>query len=215
MGALAPLTLLTSAYRGIPSGARAGIGAPAVSSGPMASASPTPWSGGHWLSGLLMAGWLVGCDAWVKMIARVATCSATPTLGDAAAAVWSVPAGCGETDFLGFARLSPVVRDGGPFGLGAGLLTGAAGTGWAVALLVTAAIVSGLILRWPWRATGDAAALGALWGAVLILAGPRLAGDGAGTAELVMGTLNTGLGDLALVWAAGWLLWRLLAELRA
>ncbi len=178
--------------------------------------SPAPWYGTDWLKGLLVGGWLVGCDAWLKITARVAACPQTPSVGPAADSVWSVPSGCGEADFWGFAQLSPVVRDGGPLGLGSGLLAGGAGQGWAIALLAVAAVVSILILRWQWRTPGDAAALGALWGAVVILAGPRLvSGDGTGTAELHLGGLATGLGDLALVWALLWLLWRFLAESRA
>lgn len=179
------------------------------------SAPRAPWSGSTWLKGLLVGGWLVGCDAWIKVTARVAACSQTPSVGEAASQVWSVPSGCTEANFWGFARLSPVVRDGGPLGLGAGLLGGPAGQGWAIALLAMAALVSVLVLRWRWRSVGDASALGALWGATFILAGPRLASDGSGLAELHLGGLATGLGDLALVWAVAWLSWRLIAELRA
>lgn len=162
-----------------------------------------------------MTGWVVGCDAWVKITARVAACPTTPTVGEAAGSVHAVPPGCGEADFWGIARLSPAVRDGGPLGLGGGLLGGAAGQGWAIALLLVAAVVTGLVLRWRWRTRGDAAALGALWGAAIVLAVPRLLGDGTGLAELHVGGLATGLGDLALGWAALWLSWRAIAEARA
>lgn len=175
-----------------------------------ASAPRAPWSGSTWLKGLLVGGWLVGCDAWVKITARVAACAETPSVGEAIDQVWRIPPGCTEADFWGFARLSPVVRDGGP--LGAGLLDS---TGWAFALLAVAAVVSVLVVRWRWRSVGDASALGALWGATLILAGPCLLGDGTGMAELHLGGLALGLGDLALAWALVWLLWRLVAELRA
>ncbi|MCA9712396.1 MAG: hypothetical protein KDK70_41555 [Myxococcales bacterium] len=179
------------------------------------SAPPPPWSGSTWLKGLAVGGWLVACDAWVKITARVAACSETPSVGSAMERLWSVPGGCTEADFGGFARLSPVVRDGGPLGLGAGLLSGGAGLGWAVALLAVAAVVSVLVVRWRWRSLGDASALGALWGAAVILAGPRLGGDGTGLAELHLGPVATGLGDLALLWATAWLVWRLVAEVRA
>lgn len=149
--------------------------------------------------------WLVGCDTWVKITARVAACPETPSVGRAWAQVFVVPPGCGEADVWGIARLSPVER-GGPFGLPG------AGAGWAYALLAVAALVTVLVLRWRWRSTGDAAALGALWGAVLCLAAPALLGAGAGVAELHLGGLALGLGDVALVWAAAWLGWRAIAE---
>ena len=69
--------------------------------------------------------------------------------------------------------------------------------------------------RWRWRSTGDATALGATWGAALILALPRLMGDGAGMAELHLGGMATGLGDFALLWVVIWLSWRAIAEARA
>lgn len=148
--------------------------------------------------------WLVGCDAWVKLTARVAACPETPSVGQAWAQAFSVPAGCGQADVWGIAQLSPVER-GGPFGLpGSGVV-------WAYVLLALAAVVTVLVLRWRWRATGDAAALGALWGAVLSLGIPPIVG-GAAVAELHLGGLALGLGDVALVWAAAWLGWRAIAE---
>lgn len=179
------------------------------------STSRAPWSGSTWLKGLAVGGWLVGCDAWVKITARAGTCPDTSSIGEAVGLVWNVPPGCTEADLWGFAQLSPAVRDGGPLGLGAGLLGASAGQGWAIALLAMAAIVSVLVFRWQWRSVGDASALGALWGGVVILAGPRLVGDGTGMAELHLGEMATGLGDLALLWALVWLGWRLFAELRA
>lgn len=152
-----------------------------------------------------MAGWVVGCDAWVKITARVAACSTTPSVGEALGEVWTVPQGCGETDFWGIARLSPTP----------GLVGGGAGTGLAIGLLVLAAVATVLVVRWRWRTRGDAAALGALWGAVIIEALPRLLGDGTGLAELQLGGLPTGLGDLCLAWAVLWLGWRAIAEARA
>lgn len=152
--------------------------------------------------------WLVGCDTWVKITARVAACPETPSVGTAWAQVFVVPPGCGEADVWGIARLSPVAR-GGPFGLPG------AGVGWAVALLAVATVVTGLVLRWRWRSRGDAAALGALWGAVLCLATPTLLGTGAGAAEIHLGGLALGLGDVALGWAAVWLGGRAIAETRA
>ncbi len=174
-----------------------------------------PWSGSTWLKGLLVGGWLVGCDAWLKITARVAACSETPDVSAALSHVWGLPSGCGDVDFWGIARLSPVLRDGWLLGLGSGVLQGSAGRIWAYALLAIALVVSILVVRWRWRSTGDAAALGALWGAVAILAGPRLMGSGTGLAELHIGGLATGLGDFALLWAALWLSWRALAEFRA
>lgn len=174
-------------------------------------APAAPWYSTTWLKGLGVTTWLVACDAWVKVTARVADCPTTPTVRDALGQVWNVPQGCGEADFFGFARLSPVVRDGGPLGLGGSAVGGA----WGYALLAAAALVSILVLRWKWRSRGDAAALGALWAAAIIEAGPRLLGGGAGTAELHLGGMVTGLGDIALLWVVLWLGWRVIAELRA
>jgi hypothetical protein len=148
--------------------------------------------------------WLVGCDTWVKITARVAACPETPSVGPAWRDVFSVPAGCGEADVWGIARLSPVAR-GGPLGLPG------SGVGWAYGLVALAAVVTGLVLRWRWRATGDAAALGALWGAVASLSVPALL-HGAGVAELHLGGVALGLGDVALLWAAIWLGGRAIAE---
>lgn len=168
-----------------------------------------PWSGSTWLSGLAVAAWLVACDAWVKMTARVAAaCTDAPSVREAWSQIWAAPSGCGEADFFGFARLSPVAR-GGPWGLpGSGAV-------WAYVLLAVAAIVSVLVLRWRWRTRGDASALGALWGAAIVLALPALLGQATGAAELHLGGLATGLGDLALAWAALWLGARAIAEARA
>lgn len=160
-----------------------------------------------WLEGLLVGAWLVGCDTWVKITARVAACPSTGSVREAWGQAWTVPQGCGEADLWGIARLSPIVRDGGPLGL-----PGPA-AGWAYGLLAVAAVLSVLVLRWRWRTRGDALALGALWGAAIVLAVPMLGGTG--TAELHLGGLATGLGDGALVWALGWLGWRAIAELRA
>jgi hypothetical protein len=160
------------------------------------------------LGGLVIAAWLVGCDTWVKIMVRVAACPSTSSVRGAWDQAWATPQGCGEADLLGIGRLSPVVR-GGPLGLPGG------GVAWAYALLAVAALVSVLVLRWRWRSRGDASALGALWGAAIALALPPLLGYGGGAAELHLGGLATGLGDLALVWAAVWLGARAIAELRA
>ncbi|MCX4240808.1 hypothetical protein OEB96_09300 [Paraliomyxa miuraensis] len=152
-----------------------------------------------------MAAWLVGCDAWVKITARVATCPSTPSVGEAAGEVWSLPTGCGDTDFWGIARLSPTEA----------MIGGDAGMGVAVGLLVLATVVSVLVIRWRWRTRADAAALGVLWGAAIVGAVPRLLGGGTGLAELQLGGMPIGLGDLGLLWAALWLGWRAVAEARA
>lgn len=182
--------------------------APPSAAAPPAAPPAASWSGSTWLSAVGVAGWLFACDAWVKLTARVAACPDVPSLRDAVGLFWTAPSGCGEADFWGFARLSPVVR-GGPWGLpGPGLV-------WAYVLLGVAAVVTVLVLRWRWRSTGDASALGALWGAALVLALPALLGQGGGAAELHLGGLATGLGDLALAWATLWLGARAIAELRA
>jgi len=163
-----------------------------------------------------MTGWVVACDAWVKITARVAACPSAPSVGEAAGELTTVPPGCGDADLLGLARLSPVAWEGLPGGLGAGVLSGGVGMGWAVALGALALAATVVVGRWRWRSRGDALALGALWGAVLVLAVPRLLQGGAGLAELqLLGSLATGVGDLALVWSILWLGGRALAEARA
>lgn len=169
--------------------------------------SPAPWKSSAGLSGLAVATWVLACDAWVKITARVAACPDAPSVGDTWSRVYTAPSGCGDVDAWGLAQLSPVVR-GGPWGLPG------PGTVWAYVLLGVAAVVSVLVLRWRWRSPGDASALGALWGAALVLSLPALVG-GEGTAELRLGGLSVGLGDLALAWAAAWLGGRWIAEIRA
>ena len=86
--------------------------------------APAPWSGSTWLKGAAVAGGLVACDAWVKVTARVAGCPTTSSLKEALGRAWHVPEGCSDADFFGFARLSPVLREGGPFGVGGSMLGG-------------------------------------------------------------------------------------------
>lgn len=186
-----------------------------VGPAPAPGVPPAPWHGSTWLKGALVAIVVVASDAWVKVMARVAACPTTQDVREALRTVYSVPPDCGSTDFWGFAQLSPLVRDGGLLGIGAGLLDGSAGGIWAIGVLAIAAVVSILVLRWRWRSPGDALALGALWGAAIVESGPRLLSEGTGTAELSIGGASTGLGDLALLWAVLWLGWRVIAESRA
>lgn len=174
-----------------------------------------PWTGAAWARMLAMAAWLIVCDLWIKATAQVAACPSVETVGAALSQPWSVPPACRATDFWGMAQLVPVVRDSAPWGIARGSLGAGSGQIAAFVLLGVGLLVTVALVRWRWRSPGDALALGTLWGAIAIEAGPRLRSGGAGMAELQLGGLSTGLGDIALLWVLLWLSWRLLAEARA
>lgn len=92
------------------------------------------------------------------------------------------------------------------------MLTGPTG---GLALLAIAAVVTIAVVLWRWRDRGDALALGVLWGGATSLALPMLVGPGHGLADLAIGGLCLALGDLAMLWALAWLVWRAVAEYRA
>lgn len=170
-------------------------------------------SAGALISGVLFGAWIAVCDVWVKLLARSAGCEPLTPLGEAFGKVWEQPGRCPGIDIGGPLQLRPAVRAGiGPTDIA--LPDGTAQL-WGLGLFAAATVVTILVLRWRWRISGDALALGALWSGVGILALPRLAGPGTAFAEVHIGELATGLGDLAIAWAVVWLGWRLIAELRA
>ncbi len=172
--------------------------------------------GGALLSGLLFGAWLGVCDSWVKVLARAGACPSTTTLQQALDAIWTVPAGCSEVQLLpglgSVASLRPALRAGATvfdLPLPAGL-----GPVYGLGLLAVATVLGIVVLRWRHRTRGDALALGAAWGGLVMHAMPRLAGPGSSFAEFSVAGANVGIADVAITWAALWLLWRVLAELR-
>ncbi len=171
-----------------------------------------PLGGGALLSGLLFGAWLGVCDSWVKVLARAGACPSTSTLDKALAALWTVPEGCSGVSLVGGVSLQPTARAGAtPLDVG---LPDGMGPVYGLALLAVATIVGIVVLRWSRRTRGDALALGTLWGGLVTHAIPRMTGEGTSFAEFSMGEMNLGLADLAIVWAAVWLVWRAVAELR-
>ena len=162
----------------------------------------------------LLASWVVACDLWVKILARAAGCVESPgSVGARVTAAYETPpfGACADVPLLGDAlSMRAASSDTGPFGL-----VGGAGGSWVgYAMLAVALVVTILVWRWRWRSSGDPLALGALWGGAIVLALPRLFA-GARLTELELGSVATGLGDLALLWALAWLGWRAIAEARA
>lgn len=171
-----------------------------------------PLGGGALLSGLLFGAWLGVCDSWVKVLARAGACPTTSTLDEALAALWTVPNDCSGIGLLGGASLEPTPRGGAtPFDVA---LPEGMGPLYGLALLAVATVVGIIVLRWSRRTRGDALALGTLWGGLVVHAIPRMLEAGTSFAEFSVAGLHLGLADLAIAWAAVWLLWRALAELR-
>jgi hypothetical protein len=162
--------------------------------------------------GLALAGWLVACDLWLKVLARMGACVSSTDLAETLLAAWTVPDGCSALEIVPGATLEPGVRSASllPIPLPEG-----AGQVWGLALFGMATVITIVVIRWQWRTRGDALALGTLWAGVLIHGSPRLLHEGTTFTELGLWGFSTGLGDVTLAWALLWLSWRLVAELRA
>lgn len=178
--------------------------------------SAAPWSVGSGATAALLAAWIAACDLWVKILSRAAGCPGSPEgAGARIGAAYGEPGECESVPLLGDTlSLHASSTGGGPFGLLEGSPGGAMGSMVGLAILAAATIVTIVVWRWRWRSSGDPLALGVLWGGALVLAAPRLSG-GERVTELALGSMQTGLGDLAIVWAGAWLAWRAIAEARA
>lgn len=174
-----------------------------------------PWTVGQGVTAALLAAWIVACDLWVKILARAAGCPAEVAgVGARVTHAYAPPGECGAVPLLGEGlSLKARASDGMPLDLLADALSGI-GSLVGIAVLAVATIVTILVWRWRWRSAGDPLALGALWGGALALAVPRLV-VGDRLTELAVGSMHTGLPDLAFAWATVWLLWRAIAEARA
>jgi hypothetical protein len=168
--------------------------------------------GGALLSGLLFGAWLGVCDGWVKVLARAGSCPSTGTLQQALEAVWTVPEACTSVELAPGLALTPTARAGAtPLDLP---LPAGMEAVYGLGLLAVATVAGIVVLRWSRRTRGDALALGTLWGGLVTHALPRMMEGGTSFAEFTVAGTHLGLADLAIVWAAVWLLWRALAELR-
>jgi lipoprotein signal peptidase len=174
-----------------------------------------PWTVGQGVTAALLAAWVVACDLWVKVLARAAGCA--HDVAGASARVtnaYAPPGDCQAVPLLGEGlSLRATSADGGPFGLFADSLS-SVGSLVGIAVLAIATVITILVWRWRWRSAGDPLALGALWGGALALCLPRLV-VGDRLTELAVGSMQTGIPDLAFTWSLAWLTWRLIAESRA
>lgn len=171
-----------------------------------------PLGGGALLSGLLLGAWIGICDSWIKVLARAGACDSAATLSDALDAVWTLPAECSAVALAGGVTLEPTARAGAtPFNLP---IPEAMVAVYGLALLAIATVVGIVVLRWSRRTRSDALAVGTLAGGLVLHAVPRMMEAGSSFAEFSVSGVHVGLGDLAIVWASAWLLWRALAELR-
>ena len=158
---------------------------------------------------------MIVCDAVLKALALVGGCGPGRWFRfDLVGDLWTAPPCVGSPMAGPSIVLWPELRNGILLGLGPAL-DGVRGQLWGLALLAAATAVTVVILRWRWRSGADALALGALWGGILIHAGPRLFAGGSTITSIRAFGSGLALGDLIVVWAALWLAWRVIAELRA
>lgn len=156
----------------------------------------------------LLAVWIGLTDLWLKTMARAGGCTDAPGMAKLLENPWVIPGDCPGRALAGEAvLLAPAVQNSGPFGM--------SGETWGFAVLGLAAVLTVLVARWRWRDPGDILALGVLWGGCLVLALPRVLGEGAGVTELTVLGVGLGIGALTVTWALAWLAWRFVAEARA
>lgn len=145
---------------------------------------------------LVFGAWLVGVDAWVKIVARLGACPG------ADAGVWSTPGACTEVTLTGGVVLLPGVRAGLP-----GLVIDDPLSRQLAALAVIAVVTIATIVIGRARTAqpADMLALACMGAGALVWGAPILAGPGVAFTELVAGGLAFGIGDLAMAIGALWL----------
>lgn len=162
--------------------------------------------------------WLVLMDGFLKLLARCANC-VDPLHLDLSefARIYAVDAPvCAATELFGtpFA-LHAVARDGIWLGLLPEVGQGLNGQLYGLGLLAVAVVTAILILRWQWRAHGDAMLVAVLGAAAWMEAFPRLSGDGRGLATFEIAGQGLALSDIFLPLALIWILKRVIGEMRA
>lgn len=146
--------------------------------------------------------WLVGVDAWVKLVTRFGCCSRdTPGAWDGP---WTTPGQCESVTIAGSLAITPARRDG---LLGVSLSSALARQLGALALLglVTVALI--LVARAQQRAHRrgtELKALAVLGAGAWIAAAPCLLGPGTSFTEFTLGGSALGVGDLVFAVGAAW-----------
>ncbi len=146
--------------------------------------------------------WLVGIDAWVKLVARFGCCSReTPGAWDGP---WTSPSHCEAVTVAGSLAIVPARRDG---LLGLDLPSAISRQLGALALLGVVTIATILVARAQQRAHRRGAELKALAVAgagAWIAAAPCLLGPGTSFTEFTLGGSAFGIGDLVFAVGAAW-----------
>jgi hypothetical protein len=145
---------------------------------------------------LMLGGWLVLVDVWVKAVARLGACPG------ADAGPWTTPGACGQVVLAGDLVLVPAVRDGLPGIPLADPLMRQLGALVVIAVVTIATIV---VMRARSRQSADLLALGCVWAGAVSWTAPILVGPGVGFTELVAAGVAFGIGDVAGVAGVVWL----------
>lgn len=161
--------------------------------------------------------WVLVADAALGVIARVGGCGPSVSMdAEVLRGLWTAPPACPGTELAGpSVVLRPAAHGGALFGLGGEAFAGFPGQLYALGLLALATVLHILVARWDDRSGGDGMALALVWAGAITEAVPRLLDDGRGLAEFDVFGAHTGLGELALLWGAVWLVVRRIAEARA
>ncbi len=151
---------------------------------------------GATLRAVLLGAWLVGVDAWIKLVARLGACPG----GDASP--WDELVGCTAVPLAGGLSLLPATRAGLP-----GIEIDAPLSRQLAALAVIAAVTIATIVvaRARTRQGADLLALSCLWAGALCWGAPILLGPGVAFTEFALGGAALGIGDLAMAGGAAWL----------
>jgi hypothetical protein len=158
---------------------------------------------------------LVACDAWVKVLARIAGCrDSSLHHGWSMQAVWEIPRECEGVALVSGLDVVPAARAGSLVPFAGDLAVASDGRLWALVLVAIATVATIVLVAWRQRIPGDLFAAATLWAGVTMHAAPRLAGRGGSVTELQIGAFATGLGDVVIAWASLWIVWRIAAEIR-